>query len=100
MNWYIGQEIVCVKTHSNKAVVRGRTYTIKSLERSPCKCPDVLIDVGLSDYGDLYQCCDCRMSFEDTSNVFWFSEYLFAPLDQDISELTEILSQPVKQGWE
>ena len=103
MNWYIGQEIVCVKTHSLKLVKRGKTYTIRGLAKSQCNCGYVMIDVGIS-YNNIHpsgqqECSECGNAFF-TNGLFWFNECLFAPLDQDISELTEILEQPIKQVQE
>lgn len=95
-NWYIGQEIVCVKSHSLGLVVRGKTYTIKALQSSSCKCIDVEIDVGIihdsTRFTDYTQCSSCNTIFYSGSTC-WFGESLFAPIDQDISELTEILEQ-------
>lgn len=97
MNWHIGQEIVCVKTHSKRRVVRGKTYTINSLIKSPCKCGHVLISVcGINSPTNLSRCVYCQYEFNN-NGIFWLHEELFAPLDADISELTEILEQPIKQ---
>jgi hypothetical protein len=30
MNWHIGQDIVCIKTHSRGFATKGTVYTIKS----------------------------------------------------------------------
>ena len=94
MNWYIGQEIVCVKTHPKRAVVSGRIYTIKGLRINPCSCCNVLIDIGIR--GDKPMKCFCGLVYE-ANGAWWFHESRFAPLDADISELTEILEQPIKQ---
>jgi hypothetical protein len=100
MNWYIGQEIVCVKTHSQGAIKRGQSFKIKGLRNSRCGCKTVLIDIGYTDNKPLWLCDDCGRLGQDSSPVWWFDESLFAPLDQDISELTEILEQPIKQVQE
>lgn len=97
MNWYIGQEIVCVKTHVERVVVRGRTYTIKSLREGVCPCDaGILIDVGVphdpSRFTEYSRCSKCGHRYYSGS-TFWLVERHFAPLDQDISELTEILEK-------
>lgn len=96
MNWYIGQEIVCIRTHSQRKVIYGKTYVIKGLRETSCKCNYVLIDIGIRisfSKSFCYRCGD--LNFADS--IGYFNEILFAPLDQDISELTEILEQPIKQ---
>jgi len=93
MNWYIGQEIVCVKTHSMGLVIRGKTYIINGLSKPPCNCNYLMIEVGLKfnpEYNSFAECPLCIGVFY-MGHHFCFHESLFAPLDQDISELTEIL---------
>jgi hypothetical protein len=90
MNWYIGQEIVCVKTHSERLVKKDELHTILGLKQ--CKCGAIKIDV------DIEACCYidfscCGIEYENHENIMWFSETLFRPLDElaDITELTEVL---------
>lgn len=95
MNWYIGQDIVAIKTSGCKRIKEGQVYSIKSLRQSNCKCPDVLIDVGLKVKGGTH-CARCR---NNTTNdgILWKKERLFAPLDSlvNIEELKEIAEEPI-----
>ena len=99
MNWYIGQEVVCVRTHPDKVVVRGKTYPIKGLKQSACRCKNINIDVGIranhAIYSEYSRCNVCN-DVELVGDIFWLHENRFAPLDQDISELTAILEEVVK----
>lgn len=96
MNWYIGQEIVCVKSHSLKSVVKGKVYTIKSLEK---RCCFMGIDVGIIDQtnyiNDTANCrsCGANMKVFKTGNKWWFSELLFAPLEYNQDALNELLEE-------
>lgn len=97
MKWYIGQEIVCIKTHSEGVVLKGQVYTIKDIKQV-CQC-GVLLDVGIrinSDLiGKIVKCRHCySVYYKD--NAHWILETLFAPLDFDISELTELLKEPIE----
>lgn len=92
-NWHIGQEIVCVKTHSLGYVKRGKTYTIRGLKKTHCPCKFVIIDIGMAAKVGLGKCNVCGLLDSEKVSEYWFNESLFAPLDQDISELTEILEQ-------
>lgn len=97
MNWHIGQQIVCIKTRSDKAIKRGEDFKIKGLRAPFCNCSGVLIDVGLNtEKGKNQKCSACGLSNFPTGGVLWTRDLLFAPLDQDISELTEILKQSIE----
>jgi hypothetical protein len=89
MNWYIGQEIVCIKSHSNLAVIKGKIYTINGIVKPCC---DVLLDVGITIHTPLVQCSICKGLRYANGDEWYLSESLFAPL-MDISELTEILER-------
>lgn len=101
MNWYIGQPVVAVRTHSEGVVKKGQEFTIIGLQKPHCKCKDnVFIDVGVRECMDGYdeeECPSCG-HISAPNSTYWFSETLFAPLDQDISELTEVLNS--KQPFE
>lgn len=88
MNWYIGQEIVCIKSHSKNAVVKDRIYTIKGIRS---KCCHNQLDVGVTTDITNFYCRSCGHEYNDIG-VWWISEKLFAPL-MDISELESILNQ-------
>lgn len=96
MNWHIGQEIVCVKSHSQGVVKKDRIYTIKGIMQSCCH---ISLDVGMKQTdrtgSGLFQlqCNLCNKSEPiTTDNTWWFGESLFAPL-MDISELESILNK-------
>lgn len=95
MNWYIGQDIVAIKNHSQHKFNEGDLFTIKGLRDSLCKCGHVLIDIGFksSSIPSNSVCVTCKIKSENISGIWWFSETNFRPLDElaDISELTEIL---------
>ena len=93
MKWYIGQEIVCIKTHSKGIVKKGESYFIKGLQKANCTCGYIEIDVGIQKFSHQY-CKRCGFRKPEPTLIFWFNESLFAPLDFDISELTDILEQP------
>lgn len=93
MNWHIGQEIVCIKTHSHGMVKRGRIYTIQGLQQGVCSCHHILIDVGIESGGLTNGCSKCRKILPQ-SNVLWFGETIFAPLEYNQQAIDELLEQP------
>ena len=77
--WYIGQDIVCIKTHSQGVVKEGQVYTIRGIKQGCCK---VEIDVGVPVYGDKYSRCRSCGKVEKSNGVHWIYETLFKPLDE------------------
>jgi hypothetical protein len=95
MKWYIGQEIVAIESHEDGHFRKGDTFTIKGLQSSFCKCQTILIDINMvADINGCY-CGKCNARFL-SNGISWFSEKRFAPLDYDISELTDILEKPLE----
>ena len=95
-NFYIGQDIVCIKTHSQGLVKEGDIFTVKGVKASFCKCKIVILNVGLLSKSIYAHCAVCECEIE-SDMYHWFSESLFAPLDTltDISEIEEILNEPI-----
>ena len=99
MNWYIGQEVVCIKTHSMGLVIKDRVYTIQGIRSSHCACKKYLLDVGMpmdfSTFNGKMKCGTCVNVEKHISGRHWFSESLFAPLEYDKEAIEELLKQPV-----
>jgi hypothetical protein len=98
-NWYIRQDIVCIKSHVTNLVIKDETYVIQGIRIAPCKCKYVLLDVGIKNtFGYIKTGCrHCGHLVPMADNdVCYFSEEAFAPLDAlvQINEITEILSIP------
>ena len=95
MNWYIGQEIVCIRTHSQGVVKRGQTFVISGVRSSTCKCSELEIDIGvISPHGYRICCCEeCGYEFyEPPRSAWWLHESLFAPLEYNQEASDELLA--------
>jgi hypothetical protein len=94
----VGQKIVCVKTHSQDVVKEGEVYPLKNIHFSPC-CNHLLLDVGIKIGFGAKLRCDCGLLYNSKTNILWLGAVLFRPLDdmynEEIEELTEVLSEPV-----
>lgn len=101
MNWYIGQRIIVIRNHSQGFFKKGDEFIIKGLSESICNCKGLLIDIGIRvntrQVGRIVRCRYCRGTYIK-SNVAWFSEINFQPFDFDISELTNILKEPILEA--
>jgi hypothetical protein len=103
MKWYIGQQVVCVETHSMRAVVKGNVYVIQSLRSANCSHYGTLIDVGVKMNVGVSGCNYCGTLF--SRDIFWLDERKFRPLETDqyeeeieavnIDELLEELLYPI-----
>lgn len=96
MNWYIGQEIVCIKTHSQGIVKKGDIYTIQSLRKPECGCRIVLIDVGIiqPDKAQLH-CAICNYiskAIDHENSIWWISSRIFVPLEYDKEAIEELIA--------
>lgn len=95
MKWYIGQEIVCIKSHSKNVVIKGEVFTIQGLKNANCKCNEIEIDIGKifenTTATGLYRCTHCNNVFQDTTSIWWMSEVLFAPLEYNQNAINELL---------
>jgi hypothetical protein len=96
MEWYINQDIIAIKNSQCGKIKKGQEFTIKGLKSSYCKCKDVLIDIGIKTDIPQVGCYYCNI-FTESNGIGWKKERLFAPLDFDISELTKILEEPIKE---
>lgn len=86
MNWHIGQEIVCIKSHSQGKVKKGNIYTVKGITRPCCS---ILLDVGVRSRSNTTFCtCDTPLH---NNGIWWISESLFAPLEYDKQAIEELL---------
>lgn len=95
MNWYIGQEIVAIKNHVDGEFKIGDTFIVRGLRSSVCKCKSIDIDISKSPHPKykrgVARCSKCNTVFNDSDEIYWFSQYSFAPLDELMAEQIEEL---------
>lgn len=88
MNWYIGQDIVCINAKGTKDIKEGNIYTIKGLRKGCC---NIQIDVGVNhEKYDVLRCIHCNRKTKH-DDINWKSEYRFAPLEYDQQAIEELL---------
>ncbi len=91
MEFHIGQEVVCILSHSSGIYKEGQVFTIQGLKQGFCKCHSVILDIGLNTGKQATKCTPCGIL--DTSSPNYFGGIAFKPLDElcNIDELTEVL---------
>ena len=96
MKWYIGQDVVCIKNHSQGIVKEGDVFTLQGIRKVCCQ---IELDVGLTSTYLLEQCRTCQKITKKDGACHWFADKIFAPLDSitDISEIEELLKEPIFQ---
>jgi hypothetical protein len=99
VDYTIGDDIVCVKTHSRGVVKENELYVARALKTQSC-CSRVVVDVGVG-VKDNVDCdiCDCGSITRNIDSVWWLDAHRFKKLDSlvNIEELTEVLSETVPQ---
>lgn len=96
--WYIGQKVVCVKSHSQGLVRSGVTYLISDVRQ--CECGRLSLNVGVADHHRWTECTIHQydgsgcMRLKPTHGFAWFYCALFRPLDA----LTETIERVEKEG--
>ena len=95
MKWYIGQDIVCIKSHSQGAVKEGDVFIIKGIKKSCCS---IDLDINFIHLKPMLECPHCH-KLEKSNGIYWFDHNQFAPLESitDISEIEELLKEPIFQ---
>ena len=92
MNWYIGQEIVAIRNHSQGLFKKGDEFIIKGIKYGTCSCKVVFLDIGIVGLNNSTLCVICG---RDTvaGKEQGFHDFCFAPKEQagdySIEELLE-----------
>lgn len=104
MDWYKGQEVVCIDAKSKDKrcvpppLTENSTYIIHEI--AVCRCGSVTFDVGLRSY-IMRMLCDCgELGVKNT--IHYASEQRFVPLDawSEMEKLVKELIEPVKREIE
>ena len=78
-----GDDIICIRDHSQGAVKKGQVFTAIDLTRIGCGCV-LLVDVGLKSDRPFTKCAACGMNDEKTDNIWWLDARSFRRLmDKD-----------------
>lgn len=91
MNWHIGQEVVCVKSHKDIALIKGEVYTIEGIIKRKC-CGAIYLNVGFfipSHFKTVK--CQCKLVFKKDSEIAYTRESNFAPLEYNQEAIEELL---------
>lgn len=103
-NFHIGQDVVALINHSQGVFKKDDLFTIIGLRKALCKCNMQEVNIGIkipTNYSQIYYDCRCcnTINIPKQDSGWWFAEECFAPLNEltDISELQEVLEQPLFQ---
>lgn len=100
MNFHIGQEVICVKSHSGKTsngrivqplYSRGKKYIVDGVKKCKCGLVHLMLTTVVSESGST-ACFSCKRDLGET----WVNAKNFAPIDNTLSETTveELLNEP------
>ena len=94
IDYRAGDEIICIKDHSQGVVKKGEIYTAHELKRNGCGCI-LLVDVGYISDRQFTKCPACGMNDEKTDNVWWVDARLFRRLltKSEEADLADVLAE-------
>lgn len=77
--FYIGQEIVAIKDHSQGVFKKGDEFIVKGMKSSTCNCERRLINIGIQNTSLHTQCRHCGVISIHIDRFWWFNINIFAP---------------------
>ncbi len=84
--FYVGQEVIGIKDHSQGYIKKGEHYTISGI-MSGCKCTKNVVTVAEIAGNNRFSGCNhCNHFFSETG--IWLSEKLFAPIQTEFQSVT------------
>ena len=84
MQFSIGQEVICIKTHSQShinGVVKGNTYVVTGVYTSKCKCKKQEITLGILKNYHSNECPYCKEVYPYIGLEWLFYTHIFIPVD-------------------
>jgi len=94
IDYRAGDEIICIRDHSQGIVKKGQVYTAQHLQRMDCGCIH-LVDVGLKSDRPFTMCAVCETRHEKTDDIWWVDARLFRRLltKSEEDDLAEVLAE-------
>jgi hypothetical protein len=96
----VGDEIICIKDHTNKLVRNGEVFTVKGFTRNPC-CGSTIVDVGIPGSNPNTTCYTCQCSYKKPNGGYWFAAYIFRKIKNSSStaknELPEAIQERIRK---
>lgn len=96
----VGDEIICIKDHTNKLVRNGEVFTVKGFARNPC-CGSTIVDVGIPGSNPNTTCYTCQCSYKKPNGGYWFAAYIFRKVQKrrkpGNTEATEEILERIKR---
>lgn len=74
-----GDEIICVKSHSQGVVKAGQIFTALAIKKNGCGCI-LYVDIGIQTDRPLSTCPVCRKSQWKDDSIWWIDARLFRRL--------------------
>ena len=79
MNFYVGQKVVCVKSHSMGLYKKGQVFTVQVVRKEKC-CGVVTINIGVKTHYYIMTCSLCRTDYRDED---YYVSSSFRPLQEE-----------------
>lgn len=98
IDYRAGDDIICIRDHSQGIVKKGEVYTAHKLERNSCGCL-FYVDIGLTSDRPFTRCPACGMNDEKTDDIWWIDARLFRRLltRSEEADLAEVLAEALSE---
>lgn len=95
----INQRVVCIKTHSQNAVIEGNIYVVKGNKYCP-QCDLYMVNVGVPNMSSRSKCRCGAVSYHNGNH--WIAGDLFAPIDETFADsvLEKIMEDVLEEELE
>jgi hypothetical protein len=81
MRFEVGMQVICIKNHSEKVVIKGQSFIISEIKNTEC-CGLTLLDIGIrTELG--YTLCSCGKISHVSDCAYWIDALLFIPVQKD-----------------
>jgi hypothetical protein len=95
----VGKKVIALENHGQGKFKKGDVFTLLGIMKASCKCNVIKLNVGIVSLVGVYLCTDCGFSGKAVMGYLWQPDFVFAPYDDSLSELTaeDILEEaPIK----
>ena len=95
----VGDEIICIKDHTNKLVLNGEVFTVKGFNRNPC-CGSTIVDVGIKSTNPNTTCYSCQCAYKKPNGGYWLAAFLFRKIQKGRKDKSDSLPEEIKERIE
>jgi hypothetical protein len=99
VSFKVGDEVICIRDHTEKIVRNGDVFRVKGLESNPC-CGSIIVDVGVRSNRPYTKCYTCQCSYKKDDGNYWFAAMLFRKIQKGRKDKSDALPEELQERIE